>query len=320
MKSIKFSNGDTMPIIGLGTWKSKPGEVYQAVIWAIEAGYRHIDCAAIYDNEKEVGNALEFVFKNGLVTRSEMFVTSKLWNSNHRLEDVQPALKKTLKDLKLDYLDLYLVHWPISFKKGVGFAQTREEYFTYNDVPLSQTWEGMGECMRKGLTKHIGVSNFNISKLEEIINSGNQMPEMNQVEMHPFLPQHKLVDYCRSKGIHLTAYSPLGSGDRPSNRKKTDEPSLLGHPVILELAQKHHVSSAQILIAYSVNRGIAVIPKSVNKDRIMQNLSSIEVELDMEDTKKLDGIVLRFRFIDGTFFTGPKSPYSLEDLWENDNS
>lgn len=320
MKSIKFSNGDTMPIIGLGTWKSKPGEVYQAVIWAIEAGYRHIDCAAIYENEKEVGNALEFAFKNGLVTRSEMFVTSKLWNSNHRLEDVQPALKKTLKDLKLEYLDLYLVHWPISFKKGVGFAQTREEYFTYNDVPLTQTWEGIEECKSKGLTKHIGVSNFNISKLEEIIKSGNQMPEMNQVEMHPFLQQHKLVDYCRSKGIHMTAYSPLGSGDRPSNRKKTDEPSLFGHPVILELAQKHHVSAAQILIAYSVNRGIAVIPKSVSQDRIMQNLSSIKVQLDTEDSKKLDGIDLRFRYIDGTFFTGPKSPYSLEDLWENDNS
>jgi alcohol dehydrogenase (NADP+) len=320
MKSIKFSNGDSMPIIGLGTWKSKPGEVYQAVLWAIESGYRHIDCAAIYDNEKEVGNALQFAFKNGLVTREEMFITSKLWNSNHRLEDVQPALKKTLKDLRLDYLDLYLIHWPISFKKGVGFAQTREEFFTYSDVPLIQTWEGMQDCKSKGLTKHIGVSNFNISKLEEISHHGQQIPEMNQVEMHPFLPQNKLVAYCKSKGINMTAYSPLGSGDRSASTKKSDEPSLFENPVILKLAEKHQVSAAQILIAFSIHRDIVVIPKSVNKERIKQNLASAEIQLKEEDMEALLQIDLKYRFIDGSFFTGPKSPYSQEDLWENDNS
>lgn len=320
MKSIKFSNGDTMPIIGLGTWKSKPGEVYQAVLWAIESGYRHIDCAAIYDNEKEVGNALQFAFKNGLVKREEMFITSKLWNSNHRLEDVQPALKKTLKDLKLTYLDLYLIHWPVSFKKGVGFAQNREEFFTYSDVPLSQTWEGMEECKTKGLTKHIGVSNFNISKLEEIINSGKQLPEMNQVEMHPFNPQHKLVEYCRSKGIQMTAYSPLGSGDRSSSIKKSDEPSLFENEVVKELADKLQVSSAQILIAFSIHRDIAVIPKSVNEGRIKQNLASLEIQFDKDDLEKLNKIDVRYRFIDGSFFTGPKSPYTQLDLWENENS
>ena len=309
-----------MPIIGLGTWKSKPGEVYQAVIWAIESGYRHIDCAAIYDNEKEVGNALQFAFENGMVTREEMFITSKLWNSNHRLEDVQPALKKTLKDLKLDYLDLYLIHWPISFKKGVGFAQTREEYFTYSDVPITQTWEGMEDCKKKGLTRHIGVSNFNISKLEEIIKNGQQIPEMNQVEMHPFLPQNKLVDYCKKKGINMTAYSPLGSGDRSSSIKKSDEPSLFENPEVKALAEKHQVSPAQVLIAYSVHRDIVVIPKSVNEGRIKQNLASGEIHLSDEDMKKLNEIDLRYRFIDGSFFTGPKSPYSQEDLWENDKS
>jgi alcohol dehydrogenase (NADP+) len=320
MKSIKFSNGDSMPIIGLGTWKSKPGEVYQAVIWAIESGYRHIDCAAIYDNEKEVGKALEFAFGNGLVTREEMFVTSKLWNSNHRLEDVQPALKKTLKDLKLDYLDLYLIHWPISFKKGVGFAQNREEFFTYNDVPLSQTWEGMQDCKKMGLAKHIGVSNFNISNLEEIIEIGKEMPEMNQVEMHPYLPQNKLVAYCKSKGINMTAYSPLGSGDRSSSIKKSDEPSLFENPVVVNIAEKYKVSSAQILIAFSIHRDIVVIPKSVNQGRIEENLASAEIQLKEEDMEALVQINLRYRFIDGSFFTGPKSPYSQEDLWENDNS
>jgi alcohol dehydrogenase (NADP+) len=249
-----------------------------------------------------------------------MFITSKLWNSSHRLEDVQLALKKNLSDLKLDYLDLYLIHWPISFKKGVGFAQTREEYFTYRDVPLTQTWQGMEDCKNKGLTRHIGVSNFNISKLEEIINSSQQKPEMNQVEMHPLLPQHKLVNYCKSKGINMTAYSPLGSGDRSSSIKKADEPNLFENPVVAALAEKHQVSAAQILIAYSVHRDIVVIPKSVNEARIKENLASAEIQLTKEDMEKLSSINSRYRFIDGSFFTGPKSPYSLEDLWENDNS
>lgn len=318
MKTIKFSNGDEMPIIGLGTWKSKPGEVYQAVLWALEAGYRHIDCAAIYNNEKEVGTALEKAFKDNLVKREELFVTSKLWNSNHRMDDVQPALKRTLDDLKLKYLDLYLIHWPISFKQGVGFAENREEFYTYSDVPLIQTWEAMEQCKDLGLTKHIGVSNFNTKKLGELIKSGRIVPEMNQVEMHPFLPQEKLVDFCRSNGILLTAYSPLGSGDRSSSIKKPNEPSLLDNPTVNEIASIHKASPAQVLIAYSIYRGIAVIPKSTNKERISQNLESLNIELTEADFKKLSNLGISFRYIDGSFFTGSMSPYSLEDLWEKE--
>lgn len=266
MKTLEFRNGDKLPMIGLGTWKSKSGEVYQAVLWAIEAGYRHIDCAAIYDNEKEVGKALDYAFKNNWVKREELFITSKLWNSAHRLEDVELALAQTLKDLRLDYLDLYLIHWPVSFKPGVGFAQTREEFYTYSDVPLSQTWQGMEQCLDIGLVRHIGVSNFNISKLKEIIDNNSIIPEMNQVELHPFLQQNKLVGFCKEHGILLTAYSPLGSSDRSASIKKADEPSLLNNSTILDIAENKGVSAAQILIAYSLHRNIAVIPKSVNKE------------------------------------------------------
>lgn len=318
MKTLEFRNGDKLPMIGLGTWKSKPGEVYQAVLWAIEAGYRHIDCAAIYDNEKEVGKALDYAFKNNWVKREELFITSKLWNSAHRLEDVELALAQTLKDLRLDYLDLYLIHWPVSFKPGVGFAQTREEFYTYSDVPLSQTWQGMEQCLDIGLVRHIGVSNFNISKLKEIIDNSSIIPEMNQIELHPFLQQNKLVGFCKEHGILLTAYSPLGSSDRSASIKKTDEPSLLNNSTILDIADNKGVSAAQILIAYSLHRNIAVIPKSVNKERIAQNLASLEVALNEKEMTSLNDIGINYRFVDGSFFTSPQSPYSLDDLWERE--
>ncbi|EKB50927.1 aldo/keto reductase [Cecembia lonarensis] len=318
MKTLEFRNGDKLPMIGLGTWKSKPGEVYQAVLWAIEAGYRHIDCAAIYDNEKEVGKALDYAFKNNWVKREELFITSKLWNSAHRLEDVELALAQTLKDLRLDYLDLYLIHWPVSFKPGVGFAQTREEFYTYSDVPLSQTWQGMEQCLDIGLVRHIGVSNFNISKLKEIIDNNSIIPEMNQIELHPFLQQNKLVGFCKEHGILLTAYSPLGSSDRSASIKKADEPSLLNNSTILDIADNKGVSAAQILIAYTRHRNIAVIPKSVNKERIAQNLASLEVALNEKEMTSLNDIGINYRFVDGSFFTSPQSPYSLDDLWERE--
>jgi alcohol dehydrogenase (NADP+) len=312
MKRLTFSNDDSMPILGLGTWKSKPGEVYKAVREAIKIGFRHIDCAAIYVNEKEIGEALKDAFIERDVSRSDLWITSKLWNSSHKPAQVKPALQKTLADLQLSYLDLYLMHWPVAYKEGIGFAQKAEEFLTQEEAPVSETWKGLEDCKQLGLVRHIGLSNFNIAKLQEIQDIATMLPEMNQIELHPFLPQQKLVAYCHNHKIHLTAYSPFGSLDRQN--KKEDEPRLFENEAVLKISETHNCAPAQILIAFAIARGIAV-PKSVSPIRLKQNFEAANIDLSTEEL----GTLLNqpnFRFIDGTFFTFEGSPYSLSDLWE----
>lgn len=315
MKTLTFKNGDKIPVLGLGTWKSEPGEVKKAVLAAIKAGYRHIDCAPVYGNESEVGEALTEAFDTGLVKREDMWITSKLWNSNHKEEQVIPALKKTLADLKLDYLDLYLIHWPVAFKAGVSFPEGSEDFYTLKEVPLTETWKGMEATVKAGLAKHIGVSNFNKERVHFLLENSKIAPEMNQVEMHPFLPQQELVDFCQLNKIHLTAYSPLGSGDRSEQMKKDNEPILFDHPVIKEIAEKHKASTAQVLISWQIHRDIVVIPKSTNEGRIQQNFESKDLALGEEDMSKIEGIDYEYRFVDGSFWAAGGSDYTQKALW-----
>ncbi|MDT0677540.1 aldo/keto reductase [Autumnicola musiva] len=315
MKSLNFKNGDEMPAIGLGTWKSKKGKVGEAVKIALNNGYRHIDCAATYGNEAEVGEAFSDIFSEGKLKREEVWVTSKLWNDSHKKEDVIPALKKTLKDLQLDYLDLYLIHWPVAFKKGTGFPENDEDFYSLEEVPVIETWEAMLEAKKQGLVKHIGVSNFSMMKLKDLMKKTNETPEMNQVELHPYLQQKELLEFCSSNNINVTAFSPLGSGDRADSMKADNEPSLLENKTITKIAKKHGASAGQVLIRWSELRGTAVIPKSTNENRIIENLQSTGVQLDEDDLKEIALLDRHFRYVTGEFFVTKENTY--ENIYDD---
>lgn len=308
MKYIRLNNDSEMPIIGLGTWQSKPGEAYQAIRWAIKMGYRLFDCASIYGNQAEIGQAFSDAVREGDIKRKELFITSKLWNDMHAPEDVKPALEQTLEDLKLEYLDLYLMHWPVAQKKGTQMPQSADDLINPQDLPVEVTWSAMEELLQSGLVESIGVSNFSAKKLDNLIEKAEVVPAVNQVENHPLLQQNELIDFCQKNDVIVTAYSPLGS------QHHEGEESVLGNPVIIEMAERLQVTPAQVVLAWQMQRGVIVIPKTVHEERLKENFASQAVELDDADMKKIAELDKNFRFIKGSAFMLPGSGY--EDIWE----
>jgi diketogulonate reductase-like aldo/keto reductase len=293
--TLSLNNGHTIPTLGLGTWNSPKGAVKAAVEYAVlEAGYRHIDCASIYGNQKEIGEALATIFSSKKVTRDELFITSKLWNTDHDPKDVERACKQTLRDLQLEYLDLYLVHWGIAFAPG-KIKEPLDKDGIIKTIPVStqETWQAMEKLADQGLAQSIGVANFTTMMLFDLLTYARIKPVMNQIELHPYNAQRGLVAFCQRNKVAVTAYSPLGT---PGGLEVGD-PKLLDDEVVTTIAKSHKKSPAQVLLKWALQRGTIAIPKSTNPERIVENMAVYDFELTADEMKELEALDRKHRFV-----------------------
>ncbi|CAJ0837212.1 364_t:CDS:2, partial [Entrophospora sp. SA101] len=353
--------GDRMPLVGFGSWELPNDKVADSIYQALKNDYRLLDCAALYGNEKEIGDGIKKAIDYGIVKRDDIFITSKLWNTFHKKEHVRPALERTLNDLKVKYLDLYLIHFPISLKhvdpkerypadwyydtknktciqENVTIRETWEameelvdsglvRYFVCVDpkerypadwyydtknktciqenVTIRETWEAMEELVDSGLVRNIGISNFNAALIMDLLKYARVKPAVLQIEHHPYLTQEQLVDYAKSQGLAVNAYSSIRSSSY-GPKKDENSPQLLKEPILEQIAKKYNRSTAQVALRWAVQRNIVVIPKSTNPSRLVENHKVIEFTLTDEEVKAISSLDRKLRFNDpGTTFGIP---------------
>lgn len=261
MQTIKLQSGYKMPVLGLGTWQMKGNECKEAVKAALKLGYTHIDTAYVYENQKEIGQAI----KESQVDRKKLFITSKVWTEELNCEDFLNQAEEILKELQLEYLDLLLIHWPNKY------------------IPMEEPFKAFKTLVDQGKVKSIGVSNFTVNHLERAQEASELPVSVNQVEFHPYLNQEKLLQYCKSKNIVITAYCPLGRGD------------VIKNPVIKEIASKHNKTPAQVTLRWLLQKGIIAIPKSRTPERIKENKEVFDFKLTAEEMKKINALNKNFR-------------------------
>lgn len=301
-----------MPAVGLGLWKIDRDAVGPLVEQAIRDGYRHLDSACDYGNEAEAGLGLERALAAGLCRREDLWVTSKLWNTYHEPRHVRPALERTLRDLRIEYLDLYLVHFPIAlayvpfetrYPPGWFFDPAAEQpCMRPVKVPLGETWAAMERLVDEGLVRRIGVCNYGVGLLRELLATARIPPAVLQVEMHPLLSQEKLLRFCRESGIAVTAFSPLGAPSYVPLGMAAEADSLLGHSTITRIATEVGRTPAQVLLRWGVQRGTAVIPKTSRPERLAENLSIFDFSLSATQMAAMDGLDQGRRFNDPGVF------------------
>ncbi|KAF9935612.1 NAD(P)H-dependent D-xylose reductase (XR) [Mortierella antarctica] len=295
-------SGHKMPLLGFGTWKVPKNATAATVVKAIESGYRLLDCACDYGNEVEVGQGIKQAIEKGLIKREELFVTSKLWNTYHHKEHVPLAFNRTLSDLGLDYIDLYLIHFPISLK-FVPFEERYPPEWGKNEldpVPVHETWAAMEELVRSGKVRDIGVSNFPAILLMDLLAYAKVKPAVLHVEVHPYMNNAALIKYAKSQGLQITGYSnfgPLSYADLGIPLAKDAVP-LFKEDRIVKIAGEHQKTPAQIILRWLVQKEIAVIPKSTDTDRMTQNASIFDFALSAKEVEIMDGINIPLRFND----------------------
>lgn len=308
MKTLTLADGSEFPTSGLGLWKIPVNETASMVYSAIDCGYRHLDSACDYGNEKEAGEGVAKALQDGLCSREELWVTSKLWNTYHKREHVRPALQKTLSDLGLDYLDLYLIHFPISleyipmdekYPPGWLFDENAENPgMQLAKVPILETWQAMVDLKKEGLVKNIGVCNFGVSLLQDLMNSSEESPSVLQVERHPYLEQQKLLRFCQKNDIAVTGFSPLGAGSYLELGMAKAEDSVLEEDSVMEIAKTHQKSPAQVVLRWGIQQGTAVIPKTSKVHRLKENLDVYDFSLTDTEMDTISSLERHQRFND----------------------
>ncbi len=310
--SLTTRHGSEMPQIGLGTWKIQPGDCAALVRQAVACGYRHFDCACDYGNEAQVGDGLNQALAEGICTRDQLWVTSKLWNTYHRPEHVRAACQRTLDDLRLDYLDLYLIHFPLS-QRFVPFAKRYPPGWIFDPdatnprveedpVPLAQTWHAMEQLRADGMVREIGVCNFGTALLRDLLASASDPPSVLQVESHPYLTQTRLLRFCQEHQIVYTAFSPFGALSYVSAGRALPEESLLHLPLVKDIATAHGRTVGQVLLRWAVQRNTAVIPKTSRVERLSENLSVFDFELTDYQMQMINGLDKQRRYNDPGVF------------------
>jgi alcohol dehydrogenase (NADP+) len=319
---IKLATADSIPVIGIGTFgsdKYSPTQVSDAVYGAALAGYRHFDCASVYGNEAQIGKVFAKIMAAG-ISRKEMWITSKLWNDKHAQADVIPSCKKSLSDLGLEYLDLYLIHWPFPnfHAPGCDVTSRSADAKPYIHENYMKTWRQLEKLVDMGLVRNIGTSNMTVPKLELVLADARIKPAVNEMELHPHFQQPELFNFCVSKTIQPVGYSPLGSPSRPERDKNPDDTVDMDDPVIINIAQRLGVHPAVICIKWAVQRGQIPIPFSVKESQYLANLEAVISEpLTKQDMKAIAGIDKQCRLVKGQVFLW-KEGQTWEALWDLD--